>query len=221
MIVQFLINGSIIDTITTSSSTWSTTTVLLGEGQGTVPSQPAATWWFDEVSFIHSGSEQLGNRGFESALAGSYLTPNVYSNWCNVHPSRGSDRYNDQSYTGDWSGGIKKPVGLGCWLHQDTPATELGHSSFKARVRRSSTTPFGAVRAQLIFNRDSAMDTLVGSVLMRQTNSNTITTTAMSTTHTGFAPIVDDTWNLWEIRIYPDDIIPTTPGGWSVGMIQW
>jgi len=92
MIVQFLINGSIIDTITTSSSTWSTTTILMGEGQGNNGSQPASTWWFDDVSFIQSGVEQLGNRGFESALAGSYLTPNVYGNWCNIHPSRGSDR---------------------------------------------------------------------------------------------------------------------------------
>ena len=84
MIVQFLVNGSVIDTITTSSPSWSTTTILMGEGQGDNGSQPASTWWFDEVSFVQptgaADAYSVGDRvTFEGKVYESTIDANVWS----------------------------------------------------------------------------------------------------------------------------------------------
>lgn len=202
-VFQFFVDGVLIDTITASPVSWSAATILLGEGQGANASQPASTWWFDEATFVASGVEQLGNRGFESALAGTYTTPNVYGNWCNAKPDRGSNRYNDLAYAGSWSGGIKKPVGIGGWLHQDMTTSSLDNSEFRVMVRRSSTTPNGAAEASVLLDWDRGGGSVAGVVSMSQTNSGTISCHTLGTTHTGFDPIADDEWVEWKIRIYP------------------
>lgn len=202
-VYEFYVNGALIDTITTTPVSWSVATVLLGEGQGIYTSQPASTWWFDEVSLTQGSTQHLGNNGFESNLAGNYLTPNVYGNWCNIHPSRGANRYNDTSLYGTWSGGIKKNIGYGCWLHQDTQMNSLDFSEFKVMMRRSSATPSGAIQASIFLDWDRGGGSIVGSASIVQSNANTISCTAMGITHNGFPPIPDDTWVEWNIRIFP------------------
>ncbi len=62
---RFYVNGSPIDTITgLSSISYSTATVLIGEGQGILIYQPAAEVRFDDMSLVSASTEYLGNRGF-------------------------------------------------------------------------------------------------------------------------------------------------------------
>ena len=70
----FYVNGSLIDTITGLFFH------LPFDGHGShrgrtgyLTGQPAAKVRFDDMSLVSVSTEYLGNRGFESALAGSYF----------------------------------------------------------------------------------------------------------------------------------------------------
>ena len=78
--VELWIGGELAGASTTPLVTsYSTATVLLGELAGTVPD--TSEFFFDDVSVLAAGSELLGNRGFESALAGSGSHATTTGNW--------------------------------------------------------------------------------------------------------------------------------------------
>ena len=215
----FYVNGSLIDTITgLSSISYSTATVLIGEGQGYLTGQPAAKVRFDDMSLVSVSTEYLGNRGFESALAGSYLTPNVYGNWCNANHWRGSGRFTDIVRTGSYSGGMNKEVGYGTWLHQDATLPSIDNCVLQGWVYRSSDTTGSAFQLQLMLDWDRGGGYASGYVSMSQSNSGDVVTSAMGVTHTGFSATPYDEWVHWRINLFPKGKVP---GGWSVGRLAW
>lgn len=213
--VEFYVNHELVDKLAGEADTsFGRATAFLGEGTGSTPGLAPAKYRFDEMSLVKDETEYLGNRGFESALAGSG-TGLVFNNWNNVHPSRGSGRYSDIAYAGSWAGGINKPTGNGTYLIQDTTLVSGDFFDFQGQIYRSSDTPGSRVQFQVFFDWDRGGGDTSGEVGIFQQADGTVSYGAHGVGQGGFPGLVYDTWTHWRIRFYSQSNV------WQTGSVAF
>lgn len=200
--VEIWVNGVLVDyKLGASPVSYSTATMLLGEGDGS-HSLPAVNVRYDDASLMEGSTEKLGNRSFESSFNSTGLSAS-YGNW---RPSRDMTRASDIVRTGNYSASINRPAtsSSASFLIQDASLSANTTLDISCWIYKSSSASTGRNQMQVMFDWDRGGGSASGVVAMQQLADGTVSWLGYDVGRSGLTGLLPtNTWTHWRIRVYP------------------